>query len=192
MPISAPGSNARGVVGRLERGALSARSVDGCGVRNAVRGFTLIELIVVIAIIALSASLITLSLRDGAQSRLDLEAERLSVLLEGARADARASGLAVSWEPVLNELDAPPHFRFVGLPVPQGPAGALQAPSASSSRWLHNGVRAEVIGAKSLLLGPEPMIGVQRVVLRLDERQAVLATDGLGPFTVVNEEVSAP
>ena len=48
--------------------------------------------------------------------------------------------------------------------------------------------RAEVIGAKSVQLGPEPLIGAQRIVLRLDDRRLVLATDGLGPFAVERGE----
>jgi general secretion pathway protein H len=38
-------------------------------------------------------------------------------------------------------------------------------------------------------LGPEPLIGAQRIVLRLDEQTLTLATDGLGPF-VVNTDVA--
>jgi general secretion pathway protein H len=37
-------------------------------------------------------------------------------------------------------------------------------------------------------LGPEPLIGAQRVVLRLADQKLELRTDGLGPFTVVSDE----
>jgi general secretion pathway protein H len=67
-----------------------------------------------------------------------------------------------------------PHFRFVGLPA------ALNLPQ----RWLTPQVQAEVIGARSLLLGPEPLIGAQRVSLRLGNQRLTLATEGLGPFEV--------
>jgi len=36
--------------------------------------------------------------------------------------------------------------------------------------------------------GPEPVIGAQRIVLRLGDQQLQLATDGLGPFAVVDAE----
>jgi general secretion pathway protein H len=36
-------------------------------------------------------------------------------------------------------------------------------------------------------LGPEPLIGAQRVVLRLGDQRVELGTDGLGPFVVVDE-----
>jgi general secretion pathway protein H len=37
-----------------------------------------------------------------------------------------------------------------------------------------------------VLLGPEPLIGAQRIVLSLEDRRLTLETDGLGPFEVVN------
>jgi general secretion pathway protein H len=56
------------------------------------------------------------------------------------------------------------------------------------SRFLTSGVQARVVGAGALMLGPEATIAPQRVVLMLGQQQIVLATDGLGPFTV-DEEV---
>ena len=41
-----------------------------------------------------------------------------------------------------------------------------------------------MIGARAVVLGPEPLIGAQRIVLRLDDQRLTLATDGLGPFVV--------
>ena len=41
--------------------------------------------------------------------------------------------------------------------------------------------------ADSLVLGPEPLVPAQRVVIGLDDRQLVLGTDGLGPFTVTEQ-----
>ena len=151
---------------------------------TAPRGFTLIELLLVMALIAMASGLATLALRDPAESRLEREGARLAALLESARAEARAAGLGVVWQPlaagtpmaagtvgVLPGAD----FLFVGLP-----AGV-----AMPTRWLQPGVVAEVVGARTLVLGPEPLIGAQRVVLRIGDRQLALATDGLGPFAPV-------
>ena len=53
-----------------------------------------------------------------------------------------------------------------------------------TQRWLAEGVSAEVVGARAVALGPEPMIGAQRIVLSLEDRRLTLATDGLGAFVV--------
>jgi general secretion pathway protein H len=138
--------------------------------RPAARGFTLIELLIVLALIAVSSGLVALALRDPAASQLDHEAARLASLLESARAESRASGVAVRFE--LTSVEGSPPFRFAGLP----PEAKLP------DRWLDDAVTAEVPGARALVLGPEPLIGAQRIVLRLGGRSVVLATDGLSPF----------
>ncbi len=170
MPTSVPGSEP---LTRARPGPQGA----------ATRGFTLIELLVVMAIVALASATIALALRDPQASALEREADRLSALLEAARAESRASGLPLQWVPVA-EPGSPDgnasDFRFLGLP------DALRLPE----RWLTPGVRAEVIGARTLVLGPEPLIGAQRVALRLADRRLTLVTDGLGPFQP--QESSAP
>ena len=61
------------------------------------RGFTLIEILVVLAIVALGTGALVWSLRDSASQQLDEEAQRLSALLEAGRALSRTSGLALRW-----------------------------------------------------------------------------------------------
>jgi general secretion pathway protein H len=130
---------------------------------------------IVVALIAVAAGVVSLALRDPASSRLETEAARLAALLDAARAESRATGLAVHWVPL--PAGEPAHFRFVGLPdsLPK------------SAHWLDSGVSAEVDGATSVQLGPEPLIGAQRIVLRLADQRIELGTDGLGPFTTAAE-----
>jgi general secretion pathway protein H len=148
-------------------------------------GFTLIELMIVVALIAVAAGVVSLALRDPAGARLATEAARLSALLEGARAQSRASGLPVYWVP--QGRDTGEQFRFEGLDA-LGPGGAGRG---ASTRWLDAGVSAEVLGAKAVVLGPEPLIGAQRIVLHLADQRIEVATDGLGPFKV-DDEAATP
>ena len=131
------------------------------------RGFTLLELLVVVAIIALASAGVGLALRDSGDTQLQREGERLAALLEAARAQSRASGGAVRWV-----ADAQ-GFHFDGLPA-----------SGLPGRWLDDatGVR----GPGVLWLGPEPLIGAQQVVIvnpAHPERAVRVATDGLRPFS---------
>lgn len=166
MPTSAPGSSAAPVAPRR-----------GVQARAGTRGFTLLELLIVIAIVAVSAGLITLSLRDSDEARLEEEGERLGALLEMARAEARVAGVPVHWVPRQDDGADPDdavQFRFVGLPTMQ----------PLPTRWLDAATRAQVVGAATVLLGPEAILPPQRIVLMLAGKRLELASDGLGPFTV--------
>ncbi len=143
--------------------------------RNAGRtgGFTLIEVMVVLMVIAIGVAVVSLALRDPAATRLERDAERLAALLEMARAESRVTGLAARWMPVpANDAGVP--FRFVGL----------RASSRLPERWLDADVRAQVVGASSVLLGPEAILPPQRIVLSLDEQRLEVASDGLASFAV--------
>ena len=131
-------------------------------------GFTLLELLVVVAIIAMATAGVSFAMRDNSQTALEREAQRLAVLFESARAQSRASGAAVYWHTTAEG------FRFEGLP-----AGALPG------RWLAEGTA--VRGSSSVQLGPEPIIGPQAVELvsiNPPHRALRVATDGLRPFAV--------
>ena len=178
MPTSGPGSSPLGPTGPIEPAGPGRLSRPTRG----ARGFTLIELMVVLFIVALASGLVAVSLPDRAQGRLDEDAERLAALLETARAESRASGIEVRWEPLAPTPEASADFRFAGLPA------AMQR----HTRWLTPGVSAEVVGARAVLLGPEPVLPPQRIVLRLDDRRVVLATDGLAPFARATVESTTP
>ena len=95
-------------------------------------GFTLLELLVVVALIAVATAGVSLSLRDSAQSALQRDAERLAVLLETGRAQARANGLPVVWRTQDQTRNAVQSFVFEGLPPPGLPQNWL-APSTRAT-----------------------------------------------------------
>lgn len=160
MQTSGPGSNT--VPGQATRRRRQTR--------RQVRGFTLLELMVVVAIVAIMAGLATLALPNPASYRLEREGARLIAILEAARAEARAGGITVLWIP--KGATADQDYQFLGLPAAAMP----------ELTWMERGVRAQVVGSSNLVLGPEPVIGAQQVVLSLDDQQRVIATDGLSPF----------
>ena len=138
------------------------------------QGFTLLELLVVVALIAVATAGVSLSLRDSAHSALQRDAERLAVLLETGRAQARANGLPVVWRTQDNTPNALQSFVFEGLPPPGLP-----------QNWLAPSTRA--IPGTAITLGPEPLIEPQSVALSAPQSPGQtlwVVTDGLRPFKV--------
>ncbi|MEO3711848.1 GspH/FimT family pseudopilin [Roseateles flavus] len=136
------------------------------------RGFTMIEILVVMLIVAIASVSVTLALRDSSQTQVEREAERLAALLESARAEARVAGLPVRWRPVEDASGS--GFRFEGLPE------RIQLPR----QWLGEDMHAEIEGAQSLLLGPEPLIPAQALRLRHGNYSVRISSDGLSAFAV--------
>ena len=129
-------------------------------------GFTLLELLVVVAIVALASTGVALALRDGSQV----------ALLEAARAKSQTSGVPVQWRATETG------FEFSGLPAAALPRGWLDPDTA-------------VAPGASLLLGPEPIIGAQSLTLisRSQVGKTVrIGSDGLRPFALSAALPGAP
>ncbi|MBY0463344.1 MAG: prepilin-type N-terminal cleavage/methylation domain-containing protein [Burkholderiales bacterium] len=132
------------------------------------RGFTLLELMVVVSIVALATAGVSLSLRDTSANLLEREAMRLGALLTATHAQARTAGVPMLWRAT------PQGFELGGR----------------AHTWLAEGTRARVTTPRApdtppdetLTLGPEPMMAPQRLTLSLQGRSVTLATDGLRPF----------
>ncbi|WP_370868743.1 prepilin-type N-terminal cleavage/methylation domain-containing protein, partial [Polaromonas sp.] len=140
-------------------------------------GFTLLELLIVVAIMAVATAGVGLSLRDSSATALEREAQRLAALLESARAQSRMTAIPVRWRATATG------FAFDGL-----------AGSALPSKWLGQDVQ---VAADSgvVVLGPEPVIGPQQIrLVSLSDpgRSLTLATDGVRPFAVLTGAAATP
>src|ERR1700712_2635498 len=89
--------------------------------RRRLAGFTLMELMVVLSIIAIASAGVSFAVRDAGGAPLDRDAQRLAALLDSARARPRLSGQPVRW------VAQPSGFRFEGLPRDALPQGWLDA-----------------------------------------------------------------
>ena len=138
------------------------------------RGFTLLELMVVITIMALATAGVAMSMRDSTHTALEREAQRLGALLESARAQSRMSASPIRWRTTETG------FVFEGA-----------AEGSLPTKWLNPDVQTD---SKPVVLGPEPIIGPQSIQLRSVSNPAqrlTLATDGVRPFAVRDTDADA-
>lgn len=141
-------------------------------------GFTLLELMVVVAIVALATAGVSLSLRDASATQLEREAQRMAALLESARAQSRAMGVPLYWQAQANGFAVGGQFRPWLTPGTQATVSA----NAGANRSANNPASRD--GQPRLVLGPEPVLPPQRLSLSLQGRTLWLASDGLRPFQI--------
>jgi general secretion pathway protein H len=145
--------------------------------RHQQDGFTLMELMVVVAIIAIASAGVMFAIPDASATALERDAQRLAALLDSARAQSRASGLAVTWHATAEG------FKFDGLPQAKNAStGEMVDLVKFPTNWLS--AETHVEENSHLALGPEPIIAQQEVVLLNAARSLTLATDGIRPFSI--------
>ena len=134
-------------------------------------GLTLLELLVVLAIMGFASAGIALSLRDSQHTQLDNEAQRLMAHLEAARVNSRTSGITLTWR---STAEGYAILRPANKPFKTEP-------------WLYPNT-VVTASTNPVVLGPEPIIAP--VTLTLSQAgpnppaaQIVrIGTDGLRPF----------
>ncbi len=138
---------------------------------NKKRGFTLLELLIVVAVIALGTAGVALAMRDSGQAVIEREAIRLAALLDAARSQSRASGVTVTWESTI-DAQSRPVMRWSGL------RGKEPLPTA----WLDEQTQAAV--SRVVLLGPDPIISPVQIRLTHGSHTREVVTDGVDVFRV--------
>jgi general secretion pathway protein H len=142
------------------------------------RGLTLLELLVVLAIIAISSAGVALAMRDNSQTQLERDAQRLIAKLEAARVQSRAQGVPLIWRATAS--------GFV-IETPVVGSGFV----AQSEDWLFGDTSIGMsVGMKTITLGPEPIIPPATITLSKASDQTLgtkpmslrIGTDGLEPF----------
>jgi general secretion pathway protein H len=172
------------------------------------RGLTLLELLVVLAIIGFSVAGVSLSLRDSSQTQIEREAQRLVAVLEAARVQSRTSGIALIWQITPGGFVIRPALSSGTTQSGNTPNTSASGNSASpiaarTETWLTTGTQAAVTTAASptnnntapsnlLMLGPEPILAPARITLSVamanNAKPATslsIGTDGLRPFQIV-------
>ena len=163
------------------------------------QGLTLLELLVVLAIIGFGLAGVSLSLRDSNQTQIEREAQRLIAVLEAARAQSRTSGMALIWQPTAEGFVIRPALapnQALGNTAPSSATGNTASPIATRTEtWLATGTQAAIstaTPANLVVLGPEPILVPARITLSVATSNSAkpapslsISTDGLRPFQVV-------
>ncbi len=162
--------------------------------RSIQAGFTLIELMVVMAIIAIGLGAVVLSLRTGDGERLLQEGERLAALLDVARAQSRSSGVPLVFatrrdtDGAAGGFEIRPQRSVLERATASPPQ--TDAQMSTTRTWMVQGLAAAItvgagqVPAQSALLGPEPMLAPTRITLSAGAQQVAVFTNGVRPFSV--------
>ncbi len=143
------------------------------------RGFTLVEALVVVAVIALLVSLVAVRLSPDARQGLREEAARLAALLAHARDEAIATGAPLAWQ----RSDAGYRFLQRGRDRTWQP---MDGDASLRARALPTGVSVVAIetpatangGDPTIVLSPTGVADPFRITLALGEHRVRVASDG--------------
>jgi len=171
------------------------------------QGLTLLELLVVLAIIGFAMAGVSLSLRDSSQTQIEREAQRLVAVLEAARAQSRTSGMGLVWQPTAEGFVIRPALAATSTQTNNSAITSSSNNFANpiaerTEKWLAMGTLAVVSNAAQpanntapdnlVVLGPEPILAPARIMLHVTTANSAkpahslsIGTDGLRPFQVM-------
>jgi general secretion pathway protein H len=144
-------------------------------------GFTLLEVVVVVVILAVLMSLATVRLAPDSRQSLREEATRLAAVLGHAHDEAIATGAAFAWQPDANG------YRFVRRD-PDRVWRAVDRDAALRGRTFTTGVQLAAVetparttnATPAIVILPNGTSGPFRITLALDEHRMRVTSDGRG------------
>lgn len=143
-----------------------------CATRAAcVRGFTLLELLVVIVILGIAAGMVSLSAVPSEERLLATETDRLAALLRLAQNEAKVSGRPLTW---VADTEG---YRFVSSD--NGRRNRPDDPLRARA-WPFPVIR---IDAPVLVIGAEPLLPPAEIRIATPNRELVLVLDAFGTLT---------
>jgi len=153
---------------------------------NPIRGFTLLEMLVVLVVASIMLSVATLSLLPNAQTVLREESQRLAFLMENGAMSSQAGGQPLAWSGTGNS------YRFWNR-TKEGEWVRIERDNLLHPRNLPEAVRIGEVSFNGrriepgslVVLSPELSSKEFRVSLLSSELVADVVGNGLGKVTVV-------
>lgn len=147
------------------------------------RGFTLIEMLVVMMIIGIVTTVVALSTGRNQRSDLQEEAQRLAVMLESASDEAQVRSIPIAWQPVdggyvFSESTAGGRWRVLD----DDPLKPYQWRAGVTGVAIRYTGSSQTI--RRLVFGNESMEAPVTIVLSAGESRLNVVGNGIGNFEV--------
>lgn len=151
------------------------------------RGFTLLEMLVVLVIGALLVALASLSLTRNAHSDLIEQAQRLALVLETAQDEAQVRDAAIEWRPVAGGYQFAVQDRGRWKPLSDSLLGPTRWQEPLNDVAIrYPGGNGRDIAVPALTFGTESIGQAATITLYSDSGSVSVGTDGSGRFEVLD------
>ncbi|MFZ2161142.1 MAG: prepilin-type N-terminal cleavage/methylation domain-containing protein [Sideroxyarcus sp.] len=158
----------------------------GLNIKNPMRGFTLLEMLVVLVVASIMISVVTLSLMPSAQTVLREESQRLAFLMENGAMASQAGGQPLAWSGTGNS------YRFWKR-TKEGEWVRIERDNLLHPRNLPEAMRIGEVSFNGrrlepgslVVLSPELSAKAFRVTLLSDDLVSDVVGNGLGKVEVM-------